>query len=141
MPKFYSPTGNPEMWAEKPIGYYTEEEWHKDHPMTVFEPDDEFYFGTLRSIRDMKLSETDYLFTDYPITEECRLAVSAYRKALRDLPAQEGAPWDGGGEKTPWPAMPEIVVSGSDPVAAEVHEVQKEDSSLQKGSSAEAAAD
>lgn len=32
MPKFYSPNGNFEVWAEKPDGYYTEEEWTKLHP-------------------------------------------------------------------------------------------------------------
>lgn len=32
MPKFYSPTGNFEVWAEKPTGYYTEAEWAELHP-------------------------------------------------------------------------------------------------------------
>jgi hypothetical protein len=32
MPKFYSPTGNFEVWAEKPEGYYTEQEWQELHP-------------------------------------------------------------------------------------------------------------
>lgn len=27
MPVYISPTGNPEMWDEKPNGYFTEEEW------------------------------------------------------------------------------------------------------------------
>lgn len=27
MPIYYSPTGNPEMWDNKPDNYYTEEEW------------------------------------------------------------------------------------------------------------------
>lgn len=35
-----------------------------------------------------------------------RTAVQAYRQALRDIPAQEGAPWDGGGKETPWPDLP-----------------------------------
>ena len=34
MPIFYSPTGNPEVWKEKPEGYYTEEEWEKLHAPT-----------------------------------------------------------------------------------------------------------
>lgn len=29
-----------------------------------------------------------------------------YMQALRDLPKQEGFPWDGGGEHTPWPERP-----------------------------------
>jgi hypothetical protein len=32
MPKFYSPTGNFEVWAEKPAGYYTADEWAALHP-------------------------------------------------------------------------------------------------------------
>ena len=32
MAKYYSPTGNIEVWDEKPQGYYTEEEWQKLHP-------------------------------------------------------------------------------------------------------------
>lgn len=32
MAKFYSPSGNFEVWDEKPSGYYTEEEWAALHP-------------------------------------------------------------------------------------------------------------
>lgn len=32
MPKYYSPTGNFEVWADKPKGYYTEQEWAELHP-------------------------------------------------------------------------------------------------------------
>lgn len=32
MGTFYSPTGNPEVWAQKPAGYYTPEEWLAAHP-------------------------------------------------------------------------------------------------------------
>ena len=32
MPKYYSPDGNIEVWAEKPQGYYTVEEWAELHP-------------------------------------------------------------------------------------------------------------
>lgn len=105
-------------------------------------PTEEELFEKLRSVRNEKIASVDYMvMSDYPIEETALEAVKTYRQALRDLPQQEGAPWDGGGEKTPWPAMPEIVVSGADPVAAEVQEVQKEDSSLQKGSPVGADAD
>ena len=64
-------------------------------------------FTLLRAAREAKLAATDYLVApDYPLTEEERAAVIAWRQALRDLPAQDGAPWDGGGEATPWPARP-----------------------------------
>lgn len=65
-------------------------------------------FQLLRTARDGKIAQTDYLMTaDYPLSAEQRQRVTAYRTALRDLPAQAGAPWDGGGELTPWPEKPE----------------------------------
>lgn len=64
-------------------------------------------FGYLRTERDRRLSATDYLLMqDYPLDNTHKEAVQAYRQALRDLPSQEGAPWDGGGESTPWPELP-----------------------------------
>ena len=66
-------------------------------------------FARLRAERDRRIAATDYLIMpDYPLPEDSRAAVQAYRQALRDLPAQDGAPWDGGGEATPWPAMPAV---------------------------------
>ncbi len=66
-------------------------------------------FGRLRQERDARIAATDYLMTsDYPLTDTQRAAVTAYRTALRDLPAQDGAPWDGGGEETPWPFCEEL---------------------------------
>lgn len=64
-------------------------------------------FERLRAERDWRLTATDYLLMqDYPIPADQLTAVQAYRQALRDLPAQEGAPWDGGGDETPWPELP-----------------------------------
>lgn len=61
----------------------------------------------LRLERDKRLSATDYLLMqDYPLTEETRQGVRAYREALRDLPCRPGFPWDGGGQETPWPDAP-----------------------------------
>lgn len=64
-------------------------------------------FKRLRAERDRRLSATDYLLMqDYPLDNTLKEAVRLYRQALRDLPSQEGAPWDGGGESTPWPDLP-----------------------------------
>lgn len=64
-------------------------------------------FARLRAERDRRIAATDFLLMqDYPIPEDQRVAVQTYRQALRDLPAQDGAPWDGGGEDTPWPEAP-----------------------------------
>ena len=64
-------------------------------------------YARLRAERDRRVAATDYLvMPDYPLGDDAKAAVSAYRQALRDLPQQEGAPWDGGGVDTPWPDMP-----------------------------------
>lgn len=64
-------------------------------------------FQQLRAERDRRLSATDYLLMpDYPLSDDQRTILQVYRQALRDLPSQEGAPWDGGGESTPWPDLP-----------------------------------
>lgn len=66
-------------------------------------------FAALRAARDARLAHTDkMLLPDYPISESNLELVKAYRTALRDLPDQPGAPWDGGGTETPWPVKPEI---------------------------------
>ena len=38
MAKYYSPTGNLEVWDEKPQGYYTVEEWAELHPVPPYVP-------------------------------------------------------------------------------------------------------
>lgn len=53
MATFYSPTGNPEVWASKPQGYYTPEEWSASHPAP--EP-------TLEELRENKMTEMLYSF-------------------------------------------------------------------------------
>ena len=70
-------------------------------------PSLESLFTNLRTERDRRLAATDYLLMpDYPISDDQRAVVQVYRQSLRDLPAQSGAPWDGGGEATPWPELP-----------------------------------
>lgn len=72
-------------------------------------PTAEQLFSALRAARDARLSATDkYLLPDYPITADALAQVKIYRAELRALPGQAGAPWDGGGEETPWPASPEV---------------------------------
>ncbi|WP_448338833.1 phage tail assembly chaperone [Desulfovibrio piger] len=111
MPVFYSPKGNPEIWAQKPDGYFTPEEWAAAHPAPAPVPPTEAeLFQRLRTDRDRRLAATDYLLMpDYPLDDTLKGAVQLYRQALRDLPAQSGAPWDGGGEATPWPEIPSVL--------------------------------
>ncbi len=59
----------------------------------------------VRSKRDRLIADTDYLLTpDYPISAEDLEAVKAYRTALRDVPQQEGFPYD-----VVWPELPTIL--------------------------------
>ncbi len=117
-----SPEANPEVWPEEAAadklarGYITEEAWleqcaakaAQEHQAWVQSPETlQERFRMLRVARDAKIAETDYLLrADYPISPEKLEAVKLYRQALRDLPGQQGAPWDGGGDATPWPVRP-----------------------------------
>ena len=60
---------------------------------------------SVRAKRDSLISETDYLLaSDYPISAEDLEAVKVYRQALRDVPQQEGFPFD-----VVWPELPTIL--------------------------------
>ena len=108
MPTFYSPSGNAEVWEDKPIGYLSVGEWHAAHPAPAPQTQTtEQLFVALRTARDARLARTDkMLLPDYPINAERLTQIKTYRAALRDLPDQPGAPWDGGGTETPWPELP-----------------------------------
>ena len=70
-------------------------------------PSTDDLFSALRAARDARLRATDkYMLPDYPISAADLEAVKAYRTAMRNLPDQPGAPWDGGGVETPWPEFP-----------------------------------
>ena len=72
-------------------------------------PSEEYLFSKLRASRNSALQETDkYMTVDFPITDTLRSEVLEYRQRLRDITEQPGAPWDGGGELTPWPEKPNI---------------------------------
>ena len=38
MATYFSPAGNPEVWDEKPEGYFTPEQWAAAHPQPEPEP-------------------------------------------------------------------------------------------------------
>ena len=119
---YYSPSGNPEVWEEgrQPAGYVTPEEWQAAHPAPEPEPPTaEELFAALRAAREPRLAEYDREMAQ--LQRQLRLATDAgatsveldiaawdsYAQALCDLPQQPGAPWDGGGDETPWPVKPE----------------------------------
>lgn len=77
------------------------------------EPTTEQLFAQLRSIREVKFREYDEAVSQ--LERRARIgenvasqlaAWDAYAIALCELPEQSGAPWDGGGSKTPWPMKP-----------------------------------
>lgn len=56
------------------------------------------------AVRDGFLAASDYLIMpDYPLTDEARAQVIAYRRSLRSLPESDGWPDD-----ITWPTQPEI---------------------------------
>lgn len=84
-----------------------------DGSIVFNKPSDETFaeqcYANLRASRDVRLAATDkYLLADYPISEAALMMIKTYRADLRNLMEQHGAPWDGGGPKTPWPVMPNI---------------------------------
>lgn len=63
---------------------------------------DEEYAAEARGKRNQLIAETDYLvMPDYPLDEEKKAAVLAYRQALRDVPEQDGFP-----RQIDWPVKP-----------------------------------
>lgn len=75
-------------------------------------------FSRLRSERDSRITDLLWmrerhadeleLGKETSLTQEQHTALLTYIQALRDLPTQPGAPWDGGGELTPWPELPSV---------------------------------
>ena len=47
MAKYYSPSGNIEVWDTKPNGYYTPEEWAELHPPVPYVPTKEEQIAAL----------------------------------------------------------------------------------------------
>ena len=73
-----------------------------DYVPTVI-PDEVLAFE-IRDRRNDLLTETDYLMQpDYPISEETRTSLKAYRQALRDITNQEGFP-----QEVVWPEKPDV---------------------------------
>lgn len=116
------------VWNEKDApkkiaeGFLTEEQFKEitaakaaeEHQKWLTSPDTvEERFRMLRSARDAKLSAYDVkvaqltrMVREGEDMEATLTAWDAYATALCELPEQAGAPWDGGGELTPWPTEP-----------------------------------
>ena len=63
---------------------------------------DEEYAAEAREKRNQLIAETDFMaMPDYPLPEDRKAAVLAYRQALRDVPEQAGFP-----RQIDWPVKP-----------------------------------
>ena len=87
----------------------------------------EMLFSSLRAAREARL-RNNYDTALAQLSRELRLAENdaerakitakiaswdAWAVALCNLPSLSGAPWDGGGESTPWPAAPAFMTAGA----------------------------
>ena len=79
-------------------------------------PSDDELFSRLRIERDTRINSVLWmrerhsdeleLGKETTLTPEQHTVLLTYIQALRDITEQPGAPWDGGGELTPWPEKP-----------------------------------
>lgn len=71
------------------------------YPLGVLKTDEE-YASEARAKRNALIAETDFMaMPDYPLDDEKKAAVLAYRQALRDVPEQAGFP-----RQIDWPVKP-----------------------------------
>ncbi|MBD5585798.1 MAG: hypothetical protein HDQ88_12010 [Clostridia bacterium] len=97
---FFMPPPDPEPEPEVP----TEAELHasleKERGYRLYD-----YDNTVSQIqRVMRNTQDETIISELTAT---LAAWDAYATALCRLPSQDGSPWDGGGENTPWPTVPE----------------------------------
>lgn len=105
-----------ELWSQVDI-YATEYPGNVTDDV-VRTPTTEELFDRLRSFRDARINSVLWmrerhadeiaLGKETTLTPEQYTALLTYIQALRDIPAQPGAPWDGGGELTPWTELPRV---------------------------------
>lgn len=96
-------------WCEQNNAYITELEpkgkTRRFQIKAVPEPTIDELAQVARNQRDALIATTDYLMaSDYPLTDEKREELTAYRQALRDVPEQSGFPTE-----IVWPTKPKWV--------------------------------
>lgn len=73
MAHFYSPTGNIEVWATKPDGYFTEEEWAELHPPIPYIPTKEEKLAALDAQYDADKAEIVKYFSEAALAGDTEL--------------------------------------------------------------------
>lgn len=85
MAKYYSPTGNIEVWDEKPQGYFTVEEWQELHPAPLPpEPTKEEKLAQLDADYQSQKSELISQYTDDMLHGDTD-AMDADKQAMTEL--------------------------------------------------------
>ena len=83
MPVFFTPEGDPEVWAERPEGYLTEDEWIAAHPDPEPEP------PTLEEARASALARLDIAFAaaeaSGKVTSAAGFVIDATERSNRDI--------------------------------------------------------
>lgn len=87
MPKYYSPSGNFEVWDEKPSGYYTEDEWAALHPAPVHVPTKAEKLAALDAQYDNDKSEIMRYFAAAVFAEDAD-AQTDLRAEMAEIDAQ-----------------------------------------------------
>lgn len=88
------------QWAEAMSLYHQEVENYDSEDARM---------SRLKLMKDDILQKTDYLVLPDVAMEfapNILQLIYKYRKMVREIAKQDGAPWDGGGPKTPWPKPP-----------------------------------
>ena len=93
MGKYYSPSGNFEVWDEKPAGYFTEQEWAELHPPTPYVPTKEERLAALDAQYDSDKSELVNQYTDSIMHDDAETA-EAIKAELIALDEQYDADYE-----------------------------------------------
>jgi hypothetical protein len=82
--KYYSPTGNFEVWDEKPQKYYTEEEWAALHPPEPYVPTKEEKLSALEADYTRQKQELINQYTDDMLHDD-EDAMAEEKAAMEEL--------------------------------------------------------
>lgn len=92
--KYYSPTGNLEVWDTKPDGYFTEEEWAELHPAPPPpEPTVEEKLAALDAQYNADKAELVAQYTDSLMHDDEETA-EAIKQEMAELDAQYDADYE-----------------------------------------------
>lgn len=87
MGKYYSPTGNFEVWEQKPDGYYTEKEWKELHPEPIHVPTKEEKLSQLEAEYEQESAELEKYFNKASIKNNTVL-MAELREEMAGLEAE-----------------------------------------------------